>query len=297
MTGYVKADKKSMTMGDYEIYRGIYCSLCNSLGKNYSVFARLLLSYDFALVAVLKLALSVSSCELNKKSCPFNHAKKCWCCDGRGEIDFCAHAVVIIAYYKILDNLQDKGFFKKILSALLYPAISLMHKKAARLAPDIEEILKENMAKQAECEKNPDCGLDEAAHYSADALGKIFKLDSSGEESDKLYNLGYMTGRFVYILDAADDLEKDIKTKNFNPFIKEFPSLDSEEEKKAFASRAEKALNLTQATLLEYKDSITLNRFAKIIENILFSGLDSSAKAVIDRYRGTENNKNQITIR
>lgn len=297
MTGYVKADKKSMTVGDYEIYRGIYCSLCNSLGKNYSAFARLLLSYDFAFAAVLKLALSASSCQLTKKSCPFNPAKKCWCCDGRGEIDFCAHAVVIIAYYKILDNLHDKGFFKKLLSALIYPAISLMHKRAVKLAPDIEAILKENMAKQAECEKNPECSLDEAAHYSADALGRIFKLESSGEASEKLYNLGYMTGRFVYILDAADDLEKDIKTKNFNPFIKEFPSLDSEEEKKAFAERAEKALNLTQATLLEYKDSITLNRFAMITENILFSGLDSSARAVIDRYKGKEKDKKHITIR
>ena len=52
MLGYVKADKQNLTIGDYEIYRGIYCSLCKALGRNYSVFARLLLSYDFALAAV-----------------------------------------------------------------------------------------------------------------------------------------------------------------------------------------------------------------------------------------------------
>ncbi len=53
MLGYVKADKPNMKMGDYEVYRAVYCSLCNALGRNYSVFARLLLSYDFALAAVL----------------------------------------------------------------------------------------------------------------------------------------------------------------------------------------------------------------------------------------------------
>ena len=297
MTGYVKADKKSLTMGDYEIYRGIYCSLCNSLGKNYSVFARLLLSYDFALAAILKLALSPSPCKLNKKSCPFNRAKKCWCCDDREEVDFCAHAVIIIAYYKILDNLHDREFFKKILSAMIYPFIALMHKKAKRLAPDIEEILSVNMKKQAECEKNQDSCLDEAAHYSADSLGKIFALGNDENIGAVMYNLGYMTGRFVYILDAADDLEKDIKSGNFNPFKKEFPSLDSKEDKSKFAQRAEQALNLTQASLLEYKDKITFNRFSAIAENILFRGLDRSASEVIDRYRGINKDKKSITIK
>ena len=58
MTGYVKISKADLKVKELELYRGIYCSLCNALGRNYSVFARLLLSYDFAFAAMLKLALS-----------------------------------------------------------------------------------------------------------------------------------------------------------------------------------------------------------------------------------------------
>lgn len=298
MLGYVKADKKSMIMADYEIYRGLYCSLCHSLGRNYSVFARLLLSYDFTLAAVLKLALSDSPCTLSKKSCPFNPARKCYCCS-RDEIDYCSHGIIIVAYYKILDNLSDRGFFKKILSALAFPVIALMHKKAVKKAPDIENIISENMKKQSEAEKKTDCSLDEAAHYSADSLGRLFALGYDGEIKEYLYRLGYMTGRFVYILDAADDLEDDLKKGNFNPFAREFPKLDTQEKKNAFADRAEECLNLTQGTLLEYKDKLKINRFSAIIENVLFPGLDNSGRAVLDRYRGikTKDNGNSITVK
>lgn len=298
MLGYVKADKKSMLMSDWELYRGIYCSLCHSLGRNYSVFARLLLSYDFTLAAVLKLALSDSPCTLTQKRCPFNPAKKCYCCK-RDEIDYCAHGIVIIAYYKILDNIGDRGFFKKLLSLLAFPFVALMHKKAKRKAPDVEDIVSENMKNQAQTEEKADCSLDEAAHYSSDALGRIFALGYENEAKDEMYRLGYMTGRFVYILDAADDLEDDIKKGNFNPFKKEFPSLETDEERNAFADRAEKCLNLTHGTLLEYRDKLKLNRFASIIENVLFPGIGSSGRAVIDRYRGIDTGKNikSVTIK
>lgn len=298
MLGYVKADKKSMLMSDWELYRGIYCSLCHSLGRNYSVFARLLLSYDFTLAAVLKLALSDSPCTLTQKRCPFNPAKKCYCCK-RDEIDYCAHGIVIIAYYKILDNIGDRGFFKKLLSLLAFPFVALMHKKAKRKAPDVEDIVSENMKNQAQTEEKADCSLDEAAHYSSDALGRIFALGYENEAKNEMYRLGYMTGRFVYILDAADDLEDDIKKGNFNPFKKEFPSLETDEERNAFADRAEKCLNLTHGTLLEYRDKLKLNRFASIIENVLFPGIGSSGRAVIDRYRGIDTGKNikSVTIK
>lgn len=298
MLGYVKADKNSMLMSDYELYKGLYCSLCHSLGRNYSSFARLLLSYDFTLAAVLKLALSDSPCTLTRKSCPFNPAKKCYCCK-RDEIDYCAHGIVIIAFYKILDNIGDKGLFKKILSLLLFPFVALMHKKAKKKAPDIEAIISECMKKQAETEKKADCSIDEAAHYSSDALGRIFALGYENETKDEMYRLGYMTGRTVYILDAVDDLEDDIKKGNFNPFKKEFPRLETNEERNAFADRAEKCLNLTQGTLLEYRDKLKLNRFSSIIENILFAGIGNSEKAVIDRYRGIDTGKTvkSVTIK
>ena len=298
MLGYVKADKPNLKMGDYEVYRAVYCSLCNALGRNYSVFARLLLSYDFALAAVLKLAIGDESCVFDRRRCPLNPMRKCAFCRRTGELDFCAHCVVIIAYYKLKDNLKDRGVFKKILALIAFPAVSLMHKKAKRLAPEIEEIISESMNAQARAEENAGCSVDEAAHPSAHALGRIFAYGSSDEEGEDLYKLGYFTGRYIYILDAADDYEDDIKKGNFNPLESEFGFLDTKEKKALFADRAEKLLNQTQAQLLEVKDQLKFRRFGAILENVLFGGLEKSARSVIGKYTDKENkNEKSFTVK
>ena len=281
MTGYVKISKADLKVKELEIYRGIYCSLCNALGRNYSVFARLLLSYDFAFAAMLKIALSPSSCTFNQKRCPLNPAHKCYFCESREEINFCSHAIIIIAYYKIIDNLKDKEISKKLLCFLLKPIISLWHKKAVKNAPEIE-------ARGA--------GIDEAADQSAIALGKIFSLNAE-EDAEALYKLGYYTGRFVYILDAVDDLPKDLKNGNFNPFAKKYNSVKTEKEKAEFALYAEGVLNMTQSALLNAKDMLKLKRFGNITENVLFKGLDQSAAKVLEKYKPEEKNEKSFTVK
>ena len=282
MLGYVKAFKPEMKVKDYEIYKGIYCSLCRALGRNYSPVAQLFLSYDFALAAVFFLAVNDSGCSFSKKRCPYNPSKKCMICANRDIFDFCSHAVIITIYYKLLDNLRDKGFGSKLVAALLFPVIWLMHKKAAKRAPGIEEIEAELHQKQAETEKESSVSIDKAAHPSAEALGRIFALGAEDKENSDYYKFGYMTGRFVYITDAADDLEKDRKKGRFNPFINE--KTDTEEERKAFAEKVEGIMNLTQAAALESLDRIKPKRFFDILDNILLEGLDNCRKTVLSKY-------------
>ena len=285
MLGYVKAFKPELKIKDYEIYRGIYCSLCRALGRNYSPVAQLFLSYDFAFAAVLRLALVQECFSFAQKRCPYNPAKKCMICSEKGELDYCSHAVIITVYYKVLDNLHDKGFRSKLIAALIYPIVWLMHKKAARLAPDAENAVRESMKLQTETEKKEDVGIDEAAHPSADALGKVISFGFDGENREKLFSLGYAVGRFVYILDAADDLESDIKSGSFNPFKKEFGNIKDEKTKAEFVKKADEMLNLTHSRALDVLDEIEKNRFEDILENIVFDGLENSKKTVLDKYR------------
>lgn len=295
MLGYVKIAKSELKVRDYEIYRGIYCSLCNALGKNYTAFARLLLSYDFAFAAILRLALGNGSCTFSQKRCPLNPAKKCFFCEQKAEIDQCAHAIIIIAYYKLLDNIHDREIGKKIISALLFPAVSLMHKKAVKNAPEIESIVSESIEEQKRIEAK-NAGIDESADPSAKALGRIFALNTQGEETDLLYDVGYLTGRLVYILDAVDDLEKDIKTGNYNPLKNEFSSLKNKDERLAFAQRSEKIINLTHSALLEAKDKLQLKRFGEITENILFDGLEIGSRYILKKYKEDSNIPKTFTV-
>ncbi|MBQ8764158.1 MAG: hypothetical protein IJZ07_08660 [Clostridia bacterium] len=296
MLGYVKAFKPEMKVKDYELYRGIYCSLCRALGRNYSPIAQLFLSYDFAFAAVLRLAAVENGCSFVKKSCPYNPAKKCMICQSRETLDFCSHAIIITVYYKILDNMHDRGVKSKLIAYLLYPVIWLMHKKAARFAPEIDTIIGESMKIQSDTEKKKDVCIDEAAHPSADALGKIFSLGFDGERKNSLYTLGYMVGRYVYILDAADDLEDDLKNGSFNPFKAEYNEIKNENMRKAFNQRVTGMLNLTQSNALDALDSFEKKRFEDILENIVLEGLTFSAEKVLKKYLSDTKDKNNYTV-
>ena len=294
MLGYVKAFKPEMKMKDYELYKGIYCSLCRALGRNYSPIAQLFLSYDFAFAAVLRLAAMQNGCSFVRKSCPYNPAKKCMICRSREELDFCSHAIIITVFYKVLDNMHDGGFKSKLIAYFLYPIVFLMHKKAKRLAPDVDKIIGESMKIQAETEKKKAVGIDEAAHPSADALGKIFSLGFDGERKNALYSLGYMVGRYVYILDAADDLEEDLKNGSFNPFAEEYCEIKDKQEE--FIQRVTGMLNLTQSNALDALDSVDKKRFEDILENIVLEGLDFSTERVLKKYRTETKEKNIYTV-
>lgn len=294
MLGYVKAFKPEMKMKDYEFYKGIYCSLCRALGRNYSPIAQLFLSYDFAFAAVLRLAAMQNGCSFVRKSCPYNPAKKCMICRSREELDFCSHAIIITVFYKVLDNMHDGGFKSKLIAYFLYPIVFLMHKKARRLAPDVDKIIGESMEIQAETEKKKAVGIDEAAHPSADALGKIFSLGFDGERKNALYSLGYMVGRYVYILDAADDLEEDLKNGSFNPFAEEYREIKDKQEE--FIQRVTGMLNLTQSNALDALDSVDKKRFEDILENIVLEGLDFSTERVLKKYRTETKEKNIYTV-
>lgn len=296
MLGYVRAYKAELKVRDYELYRGVYCSLCRALGRNYSPVSQLLLNYDFTLAALIRLALSENGCTFSQKRCPYNPAKKCLDCSRKEIFDLCAHAVIITAYYKVIDNIEDSKGLKKLAAILLYPFIALMHKKAKKLAPEIENAVSQAMKIQGEAEAKQDIGIDEAAHPSADALGKIFAADS-GEKTDSLYRFGYMIGRFIYILDAADDLEDDINHKSFNPFKKDYPDISSDGIRKEFADKAEKMLNLTQSQILEAFDALKAERFGNIIENISLDGLGASAAAVLGKYRNRPVNQKSFLVK
>ncbi len=290
MLGYVKAFKPEMKIRDYEIYRGVYCSLCRALGRLYSPAAQLFLSYDFAFAAVLRLSAGESGCTFLKKRCPYNPAKKCMICRN-DELEFCAHALIITVYYKVKDNLHDGGIKSKLIAALIYPVIALMHKKAVRLAPEIDEIIDASMKNQAQAEKKEGVCLDEAAHSSADALGRVMALGFEGERKNSLYNLGYMVGRYVYILDAADDLESDLKNGSFNPFRAEYSDIASKKVRDEFAAKVRAMLNLTQSSALDALDSFEKKRFEDILENIVLDGLTFSGEKVLGRYGGGCRNK------
>lgn len=280
MFGYVRVNKGELLVKEFEAYRGIYCLLCRALGKRYGVFSRLILSYDMTFLALVKISLSgVAPCFFQKR-CPFNPTKKCnYCNNAEKEFDFVCAAAIIMFYYKVKDNIKDSRFLKKLFMYLLLPFASIKRKKAAKLFPEIEAIVSASMKNQAEVESKGTASFDEAAHCSADALGKIFSLGSAKEQKE-LYSFGYFVGRWVYLIDAADDIKKDLKTKSFNVFINSF-SLKTNELTDDQEQSIRQTLNMSCACAIDALEKTSCNSMRAIIENILFDGMNETMNRVL----------------
>ena len=118
-----------------------------------------------------------------------------------------------------------------------------------------------------EKEENP-C-LDACAEPTAQMLARTFAMIRPTDErlTRVLQNFGYFLGKWVYTVDAADDIEKDIKENAFNPFIIKF-GLSKE-------STQEEIKQVKTYHLME------IHHFEPIIHNIIFEGLPQMQKELL----------------
>ncbi len=182
---------------------------------------------------------------------------------------------MILMYYKVRDNIEDSGFFKRTGMRLLLPVISRIHKKAAGKQPEAEKIVAAAMAKQAIIEKKSESSADEAAHPSADAMGKLLKLAVNGNED--VYRLGYLLGRWVYLIDATEDIGDDIRLNSFNPFKNRMNKPDDFKE--------------YMREMIKTYEQLKPVRYDDILTNIIYIGLSASENNVLSGERRRKHEK------
>lgn len=280
MLGYVKTYKPEMKIKHYEAYRGIYCSLCKTLGRQYGVLSRMLLSYDVTFLTVVMLSVKNALPTFKKGRCPFNPAKRChYCVDCNTDFSFAAALTVLMFYYKVRDNISDSGFFKGLLMRMLLPYAGRLRKKALKKYKRLDDLIAGGMRRQAYTERSNTNNTDKAAHESADLLGRIFCYDDA--ENITLYRFGYAVGRFVYLIDAADDIGNDLKNKSFNVFVNRFSLQTKDGLTDEMKEQIEATLNMSRAQALEAFSNLNTEVFVPIVENILTDGMDGSINKVL----------------
>ena len=165
----------------------------------------------------------------------------------------------------------EKGI-KKLGYYLILPFFSSAWKKAKKKFPEIEDIVYEYISEQNALEKQNCAELDRAADQTAKALAKILMLCSSDQKQKRvLQRLGYCMGRYIYLLDAACDLESDIKKGSYNVLK------GSDIKQKAIPqiyfciNEACKAFEL-----------LDIKKYNTILGNIIYLGLEDTFKKELD---------------
>ncbi len=289
MFGYVNVDKSNLLGKDFDTYRAIYCSLCKQLGRDYSIFARFFLNYDCTFYAVLMLSLSDKTCDFCTGRCRFNPLKKCdYISDDTVSLSLAAALTISSAYYKLLDNILDSPWYKRIFYRLLQPMLSSWHKISLKKFPTIDNELNKMTISQKGTEEDKNCNIDKAAEPTAAMLSAVFslvdeKIDSSILKKNKnskriLSSFGYFLGKWIYLIDAADDYFNDKKHHNFNPYI----TLDVEE--KELKNYVLSSLNHTLSEAMLSYNLLEKGRYDAIISNALFSALPKKQNLVLSKF-------------
>jgi len=270
MFGYVRVSKGELKIKEYDTYKAVYCSLCKGLGKNYGVLSRLTLSYDFTFLALVNMALKEECKGYKTGRCCVNPLKKCNFCNDTDFLKMPSATAMIMLYYKILDNIADEKGIKKLPYILIKPIFKRANAKASRSYPEIEEIVKGYITAQTKLEKDGNRDLDTACHPTANALAKILSLCSDDEIQKRvLERIGYCVGKYIYLIDAFCDFEKDKKDGSYN--VLSF--IESGEE------RRERTENQIYFCINEAKKAFELldvKRYKTIIGNIIYLGLEDT---------------------
>ena len=277
MFGYVTPFKPDLKMREYEAYKSVYCGLCREMGKQFGPFARLTLSYDFAFLAMFELAVKNKMPEFENCRCAVNPLKKKTCAKSCGELDFSSSVAMIMLYYKVVDNIRDGKGLKKIPWLFLKPFAKSAHKKASKKYPKVEEGIASAINRQYDVEKSTDFCVDESADPTASALASVCGCIDESRRED-LERFGYFLGRWVYLIDALDDIEDDIKTKNYNPFLNGCG--ETIDEMKEYAKGS---INATAAELQLSLEKLDIKVFKPIIYNIIYLGLADTLKRISDK--------------
>lgn len=275
MFGYIKTYQSELKMGEFEQYRGVYCALCRRLGKRYGLLAQWSLSYDFTFLALMRLALGDECTGFKQARCPYNPFKKRTCCCDTEQLDAVADAAVLLTYHKLKDTVADSSFLKGLGARLLLPLAARDRRRCAALHPDWDAAVAQQLANQAALERGGCSSADAAAEPTAKVLELFFAAITDDEKQRRvLARFGYCLGRWVYLMDAADDLADDRKHGNYNPFL-------SEETDAAARKRAAGSLNASLAECKAAYELLNVRRFDGILRNILEQGMSGVQQHVL----------------
>jgi len=277
--GYIKSFQPELKMVENDLYRSIYCGLCKQLGRSFGPLARFTLSYDFAFMSLLQLSMNEDCLRLERQRCAANpFINKSCCCTNQALLNS-ADTAMIMLYYKIKDNIADSHGIKKLKYLLALPYAKRAYKKAVANQPDIDQLINDNMMRQAQLEEANCNHIDEVSDPSASSLAAICETFSEDPSQKRvLSRFGYCLGRWVYLMDAADDYLQDLKNKAYNIL-----ALQNNFSTDAFTVRQsiEPSLNLTLGEVASSYHLLNINRFKSILDNIIFQGLPYVQKNVL----------------
>lgn len=276
MYGYVRPNKGELRVREFELYRAVYCGLCETLRRRYGPLSRFIVNYDFTFLAMVWMGTAPP----RRLRCPVHPFRKRLCVGACGALDLAAAQSVILAWWKLKDSVADKTFFASLPARLGALLLRRAYRKAASALPGFAELTARRLEELSALEKEGCDSLDQTADCFASILAGAGDSGQGTAEDRIRRELFYHIGRSVYILDAVDDLKDDLAGGNYNPFVLRYhPSPEGLSPSEKEEIRA--TLNLSQRAASAALSLRGEDDWTPILENIVTVGLPDVASLVL----------------
>lgn len=261
MFGYIIINKGDMKFKEFDIYQSYYCGLCRKLKEKYGVAGQMTLSYDMTFLIMLLSGLYEPETVMGSCKCvahPFEkHATRI-----NEYTEYAADMNLLLSYYKCKDDwVDDKKYTKWVYAGLLEKGYHAVKRKYGGKAHRIETLMQQLTKKEKEgCDD-----IDEMSRLFGKIMAEIlvYKKD---EWEDALCRLGLYLGKFIYLCDAYEDIEKDLKSDSYNPLYRLYKNPD-------FEGECRNILVMMMSECSKEFEQLPILDNIEILRNIIYSGV------------------------
>ncbi|MCD7920837.1 MAG: DUF5685 family protein [Clostridiales bacterium] len=281
MFGYIYINQKSLSDENKKQYQAYYCGLCHVLRRNCGVRGQMLLNYDMTFLIILLTGLYELPNEELKFVCPLHPGRKKTAYVNEAS-RYASDMNVLLSYYNLVDDWKDdRSYPKHVISLMLKRDYSRISRKYPRQAKALDTYITKLDLFETRKEDN----IDAISGLTGEMLGEIFawRNDIWAEE---LHCLGFYLGKFIYLMDAYEDLEKDKKKNEYNPFQRL-----AEDNPKDFETISKLILTSMMSECAKSFERLPILQHADIIRNILYSGVWSKYEYLQEKKKKRRNPK------
>lgn len=279
MFGYVKTDLPNMYVKDTVLYKAAYCGLCKSIGKTCGLNGRFLLNYDLAFLSVLLHNLMDVDLEVKRSRCVIHPVVKRPIAQNDALTERLAALNVILARYKLNDNVIDtgRGRLKRSFFAGAY-------KRAKKAEPTLDTIVSARYEELLRLEKGKCDSVDIAADPFGKMMAEISAHILNERATEQTCNLFYSLGKWIYLIDALDDFDKDLRQKSFNVFVNAYPEIKTKNDLvKAHGDDLVLLFGTIISEISRAAAALDYNFNHDLTDNVLLRGIKLQTKQIMEK--------------
>lgn len=261
MFGYILPHKQELKVREYEDYRASYCGLCKSLKERHGRLGQMTLNFDMTFLALLLTGLYEPESKSGSGRC-LAHPLQIHHYRQNEYYDYAADMNVLLTYYKCMDDWADDRKLTRLLFAKL---LSGKMRRLRKLYPEKCERVQSLLSELSECEKRNLQDIDKTAGFFGEIMAELFVYREDHWEA-VLRKMGFFFGKFIYLMDAYEDIEEDRKKGRYNPLNALYESGDFEPE-------CARILKMMMAETSRAFELLPILEDAEILRNILYAGV------------------------